>query len=257
MERNLTLAILAKQKEPMLPAWLDHILDWNIDHKRIDIYARTNNNTDNTADILRDWLATHGSKFSSWVLSDRNVDKPVENYGVHEWNSTRFRVLGKIRNDSVYYSTDLANDYLVVDVDNFLAPDTVQRLWDWNVPVVAPLLHCVDPEQPAYSNYHSHIDDRGYYADHQDYYKIWKGHIRGLIEVPVVHCTYLIKHDWLNYVNYLDDSTDYEYVIFSRHLRQCDIPQYLDNTKLGGYLTCREYVDKVTKAYGGMLESKP
>ena len=99
MERNLTLAILAKQKENMLEPWLDHILDWNIDHKRIDIYARTNNNTDNTADILRDWLATHGSKFSSWVLSDRNVDKPVENYGVHEWNSTRFRVLGKIRNE--------------------------------------------------------------------------------------------------------------------------------------------------------------
>ena len=253
MKRNLTLAILAKQKEPMLEAWLDHILDWDIDFKRIDIYARTNNNTDLTRTILADWLQTHGDKFNSWVLIDKDFDKPIQKYGVHEWNAERFKILGEIRNDSIYYSQVMGNDYLVVDVDNFLAPDTVQRLWDWEVPVVGPLLHCVDPEQPAYSNYHSHIDPRGYYANHEDYYKIWKGHIRGLIEVPVIHCTYLIKFEWLNYMNYLDDSNDYEYVVFSRNLRGSDIPQYLDNTKLGGYLTCREYVDKVTAAYKTML----
>ena len=61
--------------------------------------------------------------------------------------------------------------------------------------------------------------------------------------MDVVHCTYLIRREVLDKILYQDGTEDYEYVIFSRNLRNLGIQQYLDNRKIYGYLTLRENVD--------------
>jgi len=62
-----------------------------------------------------------------------------------------------------------------------------------------------------------------------------------------VHCTYLINADILKEISYSDDTKDFEYVIFSRNLRAKGIPQYLDNTRIYGYLTLDEDLEAVKK----------
>lgn len=71
-------------------------------------------------------------------------------------------------------------------------------------------------------------------------YDIYNQKIKGLIEVPVVHCTYIIRHEVLHLLTYDGDSWRYEYVIFSDSARKNNIAQYIDNRKLYGYASFAE-----------------
>jgi hypothetical protein len=106
--------------------------------------------------------------------------------------------------------------YFVADCDNFICPNMIESLIKFNLPVVAPLLY----SDNNYSNYHADIDDNGYYKDCNLYYQLFQREIKGLVQVPVVHCTYLIRPDILPLISYDDDSNRYEYVIFSDNLRK-------------------------------------
>jgi hypothetical protein len=242
------VAILAKQKEKMLPAWLHSLSQWDYPKHRMILFVRSNNNTDNTVSILKEWSATNRESYRLLLEDYTDVYAPVQNFGVHEWNDVRFKVLGDIRQFSVELASHARADfYWVVDVDNFVLPHTLRTMVNHNLPVVAPLLHIADPASTAYSNYHFAIDDRGYYIDDPKYYQILNQEIKGLIVCPVVHCTYLIRADVFSLIKYVDGTDDYEYVIFSRNLRARGIPQYLDNQHVYGYLSLTENTDAILK----------
>ena len=100
-------------------------------------------------------------------MDEFDVEAPVEQFGVHEWNATRFGVLAHIRNVSLAATQRFGCDYyFVVDVDNFLRPHTLRELIALGLPIVAPLLRHVDPNS-SYSNYHAAIDANGYFANHR------------------------------------------------------------------------------------------
>ena len=240
------VAILAKQKEKMLPAWLDSLSKWDYPKDRMILYVRSNNNTDKTEAILKKWIEANRKWYRLVVEDYRDIDVPVQDYGVHEWNPTRFKALGAIREKSVECAWQSeAEFYWVVDVDNFVKPDTLRKMVGHNLPVVAPLLRMADPEQPAYSNYHLLANVRGYFLDDIRYYQVLKQEITGHIICDVVHCTYLIRRDVFEDIRYIDGTDDYEYVIFSRVLRALNIPQYLDNTEIYGWLSTRENLDAI------------
>jgi len=242
------VAILAKQKETMLLAWLDSLSKWDYPKDRMILYVRSNNNTDNTEQILRDWCNENAKWYRHVVEDYSDLDVPVQDFGVHEWNATRFKALGAIRETSINAAWQADADfYWVVDVDNFVTPETLRTMISYNLPVVAPLLGCVDKEQPAYSNYHHVATPNGYFYDEPLYYAILKREVRGLITCDVVHCTYLIRKDIFEHIRYMDGTDDYEYVIFSRTLRELGIKQYLDNTKVYGCLSLRERVNECVK----------
>jgi len=241
------VAILAKQKEKMLPAWLDSLSKWDYPKDRMILYVRSNNNTDATEQILRDWCNENAKWYRHVVEDYRDVGAPLQDYGVHEWNPVRFKALGDIRETSINAAWQADADfYWVIDVDNFVTPDTLRTMVQYNLPVVAPLLVCADTEQPAYSNYHHIATPNGYFYDEPLYYAILKREVQGLIACDVVHCTYLIRKDMFEHIRYMDGTDDYEYVIFSRTLRELGIPQYLDNLRVYGCLSLRERADACT-----------
>jgi hypothetical protein len=164
----------------------------------------------------------------------------VEQYREHEWNATRFKVLGQIRNASLRRALDLGCDfYFVADVDNFIRPATLRELVALDLPIVAPLLRSIVPER-FYSNYHAEIDAAGYYRSCDQYYWILNRHVRGVVEVPVVHCTYLVRADMIPQLTYEEESGRHEYVVFCDTARKAGIPQYLDNRQVYGYITFGE-----------------
>ena len=240
------VAILAKQKEKMLPEWLKSLSEWDYPKDRMIIYIRSNNNTDDTEGILRRWAEENHKWYRHIVEDYTNVEVDLEQYDVHEWNATRFKVLGAIRERSVELAWQADADfYFTADVDNFIKPYTLSTLVSYKLPVVAPLLYSADPEQPGYSNYHNIATPNGYFWDNEYYYHILQGRIQGLIKCDVVHCTYLIRKDIFEHVRYMDGTDDYEYVIFSRVLRQQGIPQYLDNQQVHGWLSTRENLNAI------------
>jgi glycosyltransferase involved in cell wall biosynthesis/SAM-dependent methyltransferase len=237
---RVLVAILAKQKEAALPLYLDCIEALDYPKSSIVLYIRTNNNTDRTEQILRDWVARVGHLYAAVEFDASDVVDRVEQFREHEWNATRFRVLGDIRNKSLQRARELECEfYFVADVDNFLRRSTLRELVALNLPIVAPLLRPIIPEK-LYSNYHAAIDGAGYYKHCDQYYWILSRQVRGVVEVPVIHCTYLVRADVIPELTYQDDTNRYEYVIFSDSARKASIPQYIDNRQLYGYITFAE-----------------
>ena len=257
---NVFLALLVKQKEAVLPLFLESLNDWDYPKENIFIYIRTNNNTDNTKQLLEEWIEEYGDKYKGLIYNGEDVPEKVEQYDVHFWNGERFRVLGKIRQESMNQAllTD-CEYYFVVDTDNFLFPETLKELVKLDLPIVAPFLRYAvalgenadTPVEAAkreghmsryYSNYHDKVDDFGSIIPEDLYYKILNQEVKGLIECMCVHCTYLIKREYLSKLNYLEQSDRWEYMVFSNSARDKGITQYIDNRTIYGVLTLSENI---------------
>jgi glycosyltransferase involved in cell wall biosynthesis/tetratricopeptide (TPR) repeat protein len=234
---RVLLAILAKQKERPLPLFLRCIEALDYPKSAIFLYIRTNNNTDRTEEILREWIDRVGASYAGVEFDAAAVDQPVEQYPPHEWNTTRFRVLGHIRDISLRKTLDHGCDfYFTCDVDNFIRSCTLRELVALNFPIVAPFLRVTNPTHP-YSNFFAKTNAAGFYVECDEYRWIVEGRIRGIFEVPVVHCTYLVRNDVIPHLHYLDGSNDWEFKVFCKSAREGGIPQYLDNRQVYGYLT--------------------
>lgn len=232
----ITIAILAKDKAHVLPLYLACIENQTWPKEKTNLYIRTNNNNDETTNMLKRWIKKVFNNYHEVYFDDTDVSEPVQQYGQHEWNGQRFKVLGAIRQASLDWAHEHNSHYFVCDCDNFIVPETLEMLYKTNLPIVAPLLHSAD----TYSNYHADIDENGYYKRNDLYYPLLYRRIKGLVEVPVVHCTYFIRHGVLPNMCYNDESGRHEYVIFSDTARKKDIPQYLDTRKVYGRLTFAE-----------------
>ncbi|MBP2637385.1 MAG: hypothetical protein H6Q72_3292 [Firmicutes bacterium] len=233
----ITIAILAKDKAHVLPLYLSLVENQTYPSSLIKLYIRTNNNNDNTAAILAQWVEKVRDRYSEIYFDATDVAAPVQNYQPHEWNTVRLNVLTQIRQESVAWAKKKNSHYFVADCDNFIVPETVETLLNTGLPVIGPLLRLADNPLAFYANYHFVTDENGYYRHAPQYFEILYQHIRGLIEVEVIHCTYLVRNEVLDCVNYIDGSNRYDYVIFSDTLRKAGIPQYIDNRRYYGKLT--------------------
>jgi hypothetical protein len=238
-DKDIVVAILAKQKAHCIGIYLQCILKQTFEKKRIRLYIRTNNNTDTTAELLEDWIKQYGDLYKSVYFNKDDVEKKVERYAPHEWNAERFSVLAKIRQDSIQYAIDHEAHYFVADCDNFIFPGVIEKCFAPGLDVVAPMLN---RWQHGYSNYHSAIDAHGYFKQTDHYFRILNRDVIGYILVPVVHCTYFIDSRVLSSVSYMDETTNHEYVIFSRNLRKKGVPQFLDNMEPYGFISFADSV---------------
>ncbi|HEY5957167.1 MAG TPA: hypothetical protein VIV60_11460, partial [Polyangiaceae bacterium] len=245
---TVLIAILAKQKEAVLPLYLRCIESLDYPKSRISLYVRTNNNTDRTREILWDWVARVKDQYARYLWDDRDLPEPVQDFDVHEWNSLRFRVLGWIRQESMRKTLEWGCDrYFVADCDNYLVPSTLWRLVDLNLPIVAPLLRHTSAES-RYANFHGDVDDNGYYRHTEAYDWVLDGKAVGIVQVPVVHCTYLVRSDAIPALTYDDGSARFEYVVFSDSARRHGIRQYVDSRSFYGCLTLDESAESLATA---------
>lgn len=230
---TVVIAILAKDKEYCLPLFLQSIYNQTYPKDQIHLYVRTNDNKDKTEEILNEFISNYGKEYASVFYDGGSVDPTLKEYKEHQWDGERCSILAKIRQESINYARAKGADYFVVDCDNFIVPETLERLYkNRDLGVIAPLLETYS----AYSNFHHCCTDTGYYQNCSEYDSIVLKKTRGLIEVAVAHCTYFIANKYLNKIVYDDCSSRYEYVIFSHWLRYHKIPQYIDNTIDYGFL---------------------
>jgi len=232
--KKILIAILARDKEATLPLYLDCIKNLDYDKSLITLYIRTNNNSDNTENILKDFIEENKAQYANIEFDSTNIDKEMTKH--HDWNYDRFVILGKIRNESLVKTIQYGCDYyFVADCDNFLLPHTLKSLLKHDVPIIAPFL--ISDRNDMYSNYHHDIDDNGYLKNNEMYKSIFFREVVGIINVKVVHCTYLVNVNAIPYLNYDDKSGRYEYVIFSHCARLYGNKQFIDNTDIYGLIT--------------------
>jgi Anp1 len=228
-DKTVLLAILARNKAHVLPAYLTSIENLDYDKKAITVYINTNNNEDETLALLEDWARRNEGQYAQIIFDVHSVKGLVETKP-HVWNAQRFKVLGRIRNKSMQMAQEHQCDYyFVVDCDNFITPCTLKALVAQDRPIIAPMLRAIPENGDPYSNFFCAIDDNGYYRDHPNYWKILNRQMLGTFKVPVVHCTYLIKTAYIDQLNYIDETNDFEFVIFSRMARKNGVSQYICN----------------------------
>ena len=231
---SVVFAILAKNKEIFLPIFLNCLYNQTYTKKDIHLYIRTNDNTDKTTDILKQFIEKYSNEYGSVFYNEESVCENLKKYGEHEWNCERFKILGKIRQDSIDYAKSLNADYFVVDCDNFIMPNTLEKMYKLReLGVVAPMLRTDND----YSNFHYEVDKNGYYMTHPEYFTILNRQKKGVYSLKVVHCVYFINNAVLKDICYDDNSRRYEYVIFSDTLRKKQIEQYLDNREDYGVIS--------------------
>lgn len=238
---RVTVAILAKDKAYCLPFFLMCLYNQTFPKDRTELYIRTNDNTDNTEEILREWLLEHGDKYATVRMDSSPISETLKNYGEHEWNSERFSILGAIRQESVDYAMSRGTHYFVVDCDNFIMPHVLESCFnDRHLGVVGPHLRL--SREHGYANYHNVAAPCGYFQENQAYWPINNCEVRGKIEVDTLHCTYFINHSILPEVSYDDGTGRYEYAILSNTFRDKGIPQYLDNSRFQGFLFLNDQI---------------
>ena len=236
---SILFAILAKDKGHCLSFYLHCLYNQTFPKDKTHLYIRTNDNNDDTCEVLQKFIEKHGTEYASVFYDDSSINETLKTYKQHEWNCTRFTILGKIRQDSIAYAQKLGADYFVADCDNFLVPTAVETLYqNRHFGVIAPMLVT---KNTYYSNYHYEIDANGYLQSNSPlYHDLLCRRIKGLSAVKVVHCTYFINVNLLDKISYDDASYRYEYVIFSDVLRKQNIDQYLDNRQFYGFIVFSE-----------------
>lgn len=246
---KVLIAILARDKEACLPLYLECMKNLDYPKENIFLYIRTNNNKDRTENILKEFIQANVLDYANIEFNNSQETSDLDNHRDHDWNYLRFKILGRIRNESMQKTIEHGCDfYFVADCDNFVLPHTLKKLVSYNLPIVSPLL--ANDQGTLYANFHYDVDDNGYYKDNPQYSNIFSKTIKGIIDVKVVHCTYLVRTDVIDKLRYDDESGRYEYVIFSDSARKNNIPQYIDNTfdygvisfatSKEGLITCNE-----------------
>lgn len=255
-DKKVFLVILARNQEHFLPRYLKNLENFHYNKKLITVYINTNNNNDNTEEILKEWAKKNKSIYSSIIFESHEIPN-LESASGHDWSKQRLKEIGKIRNRSLELAKSSGCDYYFVsDCDNFVAPETLQFLINKNRPIIAPMLYDIPDPKDTNANFYFSVDNKGYFSFDRFYYPIYHRNIRGMIKVPVVHCTYLIKKEYLDRLTYQDGSDDHEFVIFSRSARENNIDQFICNERDFGVqfafmdkkMTLEEEV-KVTKPF--------
>lgn len=235
----VVLAILARDKGHTLPLYLACLENLEYPKRSIALYVRTNNNSDDTIDVLKAWLKRVGHEYESIWYSDEDLMTDPQDSST--WTAERFKVLATIRQASIDYAIKKKAHYFVVDCDNFIMPYTLNFLVYSYLPIVGPMLPL---QGERYANYHVKTTDSGYYRETEHHDAILSRNFQGLICVDVIHCTYLIRNSLLDKVSYDDGSERHEYVIFSDILRKHRVIQYLDNRVSYGQLTMARNMDE-------------
>jgi len=232
---RVQFTILARDKEPNMSMFFQCIENTDYDPKCIDIYAHTNNNSDRTGEMLKDWCNGNRKRFGNMHMVEEDIpelrDKPGRKSETDWYANGGIRLvkLAEIRQKSLEYAySQNCQYYFVCDIDNFFPPETLQYCVTQNKPIIAPMM--VQNNGGAPRGFYFQCSESGYWKDTALSRPIWNKDIRGIFEVELVHMCYLMRTDNLKRgISYHTDGIQMEYVTFANSARQNRIKQYVSN----------------------------
>uniref|UniRef100_A0A452VA74 Cerebral endothelial cell adhesion molecule n=1 Tax=Ursus maritimus TaxID=29073 RepID=A0A452VA74_URSMA len=152
----------------------------------------TDHNTDNTTQMLQEWLAAVGDDYAAVVWRPEGEPRSYpDEEGPKHWTKERHQFLMELKQEALTFARDWGADYILfADTDNILTNNqTLRLLIEQGLPVVAPMLD----SQTYYSNFWCGITPQGYYRRTADYFPTKNRQRRGCFRVPMVHSTFLVS----------------------------------------------------------------
>nr|XP_045739216.1 inactive glycosyltransferase 25 family member 3 isoform X3 [Mirounga angustirostris] len=152
----------------------------------------TDHNTDNTTQMLQEWLVAVGDHYAAVVWRPEGEPRSYpDEEGPKHWTRERHQFLMELKQEALTFARDWGADYILfADTDNILTNNqTLRLLIEQGLPVVAPMLD----SQTYYSNFWCGITPQGYYRRTADYFPTKNRQRRGCFQVPMVHSTFLVS----------------------------------------------------------------
>lgn len=117
------------------------------------------------------FIKNHVDEYASIYYDNSSVSETLKKYNEHEWTSERFKILGKIIQDSIDYAIARNAHYFIADCDNFITKDTVEHFFNLkHLNFTGPMLRLTSSNM--YANFHNKATDLGYFADNDQYLPI-------------------------------------------------------------------------------------
>ncbi len=200
-------------------------LDYN--KKAISIYIQTERNRDETEEILRKWAEENYDNYAR-IIFDTNID-PEDPDGLQYYSAIKNKALQKAKESKADY-------FFLVDCSSLIAPQTLSSLIHEEKPIVAPMLRAIPEIRDPFSNFFCDVSENGYFKEHPEYWLILNEIKVGTFAVPLVHCTYLVEKAYLDKLQYLDGSEDFDFIVFARSARENQVEQFICNKQIFGVL---------------------
>ncbi|XP_059266639.1 inactive glycosyltransferase 25 family member 3 isoform X3 [Mustela nigripes] len=188
----VVLTILARNAEHSLPHYLGALERLDYPRARLALWCATDHNTDNSTQMLQEWLAAVGDDYAAVVWKPEGDPRSYpDEEGPKHWTKERHQFLMELKQEALTFARDWGADYILfADTDNILTNNqTLRLLIEQGLPVVAPMLD----SQTYYSNFWCGITPQGYYRRTADYFPTKNRQRRGCFRVPMVHSTFLVS----------------------------------------------------------------
>ncbi|XP_012266997.2 glycosyltransferase 25 family member [Athalia rosae] len=244
---TIVIAILARNKAHTLPYFLTLLENLDYPKDRISLWIRSDNNVDNTIDVLKTWLDSKNGKEKYHRVSFE-YDKSSKGFqgekGIADWTPERFNHVIDLREQALEYARDVWADFLLmIDADAFLTnPKTLEELVKKGETVVAPLLK----SDGMYSNFWAGMTEDYYYMRTDRYKPILNREEVGCIHVPMVHSAILInlKRSESNFLTFKADKLGPQrydgpkddIITFAVGANASGIPFYICNDQVYGFV---------------------
>lgn len=229
-EPAILLTSVIRDQAHLLPKFLNTIENYDYDKKRIAIHFFTYNNSDHSDALLNNWAGQHKSSYQDIIIETLHfpqISKTL-NYQVKEYSPAENKILGELKNKGLSHAKQF-DYYFYVEPGTFLAPFALKELLKKNKPIIAPLLKSIPECDDHHSNFFYKVTEEGYFEHHENYLKILFGWTHDTFQVPLVRDALLIKKEHLDKLTYLDQSNDYDIIIFGRSARKNGVDQFLTN----------------------------
>ena len=239
------VTILARDHAKCLPMFLRCVENIDYNKKSLSIYVHTNDNSDQTANILRQWCLDKQSencyynvKFieQSFPQLKNKKAKSAGGDGEEVWyadNGIRLKVLSGIRDASLKHAVYTGADYyFVCDIDNFFPPETIRYCVEQDKPIFAPMMVHNSGDIPR--GFYLKCASNGYWSNDQEHIEtckpIWNKTLEGTFAVDLVHMCYMVRTNEVHKgLEYKTDGVQMEYVTFSKSARENGVQQFVGN----------------------------
>ncbi|XP_006119070.2 inactive glycosyltransferase 25 family member 3 isoform X1 [Pelodiscus sinensis] len=188
---TVVIAILARNSEHSLAHYLGALERLDYPKERISVWCATDHNSDNTTEILWEWLTAMEKHYH--YIEWKSVEEPrsyPEELGPKHWTDERYEHVMRLKQEALSFARAKGADYLLLtDTDSILTNNqTLTFLIAQNKSVIAPMLD----SQTYYSNFWCGITPQGYYRRTADYFPTKNRQRVGCFAVPMVYATFLL-----------------------------------------------------------------
>lgn len=233
-EKTILITSVMRNQAHLMPRYLQNLENLDYDKKLITLYFYTFNNSDTTFNVINEWVNKNRESYHQIILESHNYPflPMISSYQPREFDYEEKKVICDFKNSGLQKTKEYGCDYyFFLSPLAFIAPCTLKDLVEKDKPIIAPMLKSMPEPTDHYSNFFYKVDENGYFAGDQEFLRILFRWIKGTYKVPVVYNAYLIKAEFVDKLNYYEDSYDYDFITFSKRAREKGIDQFICNEK--------------------------